>query len=585
MTTDDRNGSVMQGENWDLESEYAAPDSAGIEADLARLTALLDEIERLNPVLIPAIEIAGELTADSAQECITAARRIFTLSEAAAPLLRDPGVYANCLLSVDSGNDGAQALLGRLQAYRKRFVELAEPLSQLLDRAPDDVVEAWLGDEATAPARFSVEHSRKRRHELLSVAEETLASALAEDGIHAWGRLYNQLSGTLACEVTVAGERRTMGLAEASGLMLKPDDALRRERVAGHQRGLGGARRILRGRDQRHRRMAPRDVPETLAGGRSRRSLPRRPPAPQPHLAGDPGDAPRGRRGVRAPRPPGRPSEGPRLPQGAIRALGPAGAGSRGRSVGGERRSHRVRGGGGHSRRVLSVGRSGDGRVRDDDGREALDRGDRGRTQAPRRLLHRLRPIPHPARLHDVHGRRERRHHPCPRARPRVPLLGDARSPGLPAALRDVARGDREHLRGDGCPRTPLLQRAATPAEELPIVWEEATALVAFILNIPARFEFEKSFCEARAERPFRPAELDEMMSAAWEKWYGDCLSEPDPHFWASKLHFYISGPELLQLPRTSSDTSSAWGCARAVTGSATNSSRATRRFSATRGA
>ena len=89
------------------------------------------------------------------------------------------------------------------------------------------MVEAWLADAKTAPARFTVEHSRRRRHELLTVEEETLAAGLAEDGIHAWGRLYNQLSGTLACEVTIGGERRTMGLAEASGLMLKPDDALR----------------------------------------------------------------------------------------------------------------------------------------------------------------------------------------------------------------------------------------------------------------------------------------------------------------------------------------------------------------------
>ena len=77
---------------------------------------------------------------------------------------------------------------GRLQSYRKRFAELAEPLSQLLDRASEEVVEAWLADEATAPARFSVEHSRKRRHELLGIEEETLAAGLAEDGIHAWGR-------------------------------------------------------------------------------------------------------------------------------------------------------------------------------------------------------------------------------------------------------------------------------------------------------------------------------------------------------------------------------------------------------------
>ena len=38
-------------------------------------------------------------------------------------------------------------------------------------------------------------------------------------------------------------------------------------------------------------------------------------------------------------------------------------------------------------------------------------------------------------------------------------------------------------------------------------------------------------------------------MSDAWRKWYGDALSEPDPLFWASKLHFYISGLSFYNFP------------------------------------
>ncbi|MCY4451418.1 MAG: M3 family metallopeptidase, partial [Immundisolibacterales bacterium] len=102
---------------------------------------------------------------------------------------------------------------------------------------------------------------------------------------------------------------------------------------------------------------------------------------------------------------------------------------------------------------------------------------------------------------------------------------------------------------GETIVRDALVQRAAMPAEEFSVVWEEASALIAFILNIPARFDFERDFCEARAERPLRPVELNELMRAAWEKWYGDSLSEPDPLFWASKLHFYISGLSFYNFP------------------------------------
>ena len=39
------------------------------------------------------------------------------------------------------------------------------------------------------------------------------------------------------------------------------------------------------------------------------------------------------------------------------------------------------------------------------------------------------------------------------------------------------------------------------------------------------------------------------MMSEAWTSWYGDALAEPDPMFWASKLHFYISGLSFYNFP------------------------------------
>ena len=38
-------------------------------------------------------------------------------------------------------------------------------------------------------------------------------------------------------------------------------------------------------------------------------------------------------------------------------------------------------------------------------------------------------------------------------------------------------------------------------------------------------------------------------MSEAWQTWYGDALSEPDPMFWASKLHFYISELSFYNFP------------------------------------
>ena len=205
----------IQGPAWDLRSEYTSPDAKELNADLDRLNELCESIEALNPGL-------------ETEDRVRAAQQIYRLKDQASVLLQNPSAYANCLLSVDSRDTAAQNLQGRLQSYQKRLADACEPLNQFCDLASEDEITDYLADPEVAPAEFLVRHSRQRRHELLNLSEESLVNGLAQDGIHAWGRLYSQLSGTLECEVLVGNEQQQMGIAQASGLMQKPDDALRK---------------------------------------------------------------------------------------------------------------------------------------------------------------------------------------------------------------------------------------------------------------------------------------------------------------------------------------------------------------------
>lgn len=94
-----------------------------------------------------------------------------------------------------------------------------------------------------------------------------------------------------------------------------------------------------------------------------------------------------------------------------------------------------------------------------------------------------------------------------------------------------------------------LLKRCKTHEDKLKIHWQNAESAAAMLLNIPARFEFEKNLVEARKERPQTPHEMKLMMSGAWEKWYGDSLQEYDSMFWSSKLHFSISSLGFYNYP------------------------------------
>lgn len=71
-----------------------------------------------------------------------------------------------------------------------------------------------------------------------------------------------------------------------------------------------------------------------------------------------------------------------------------------------------------------------------------------------------------------------------------------------------------------------------------------------FLLNIPARFDFESALFEARLSgRSLTPSDLSTMMSKSWENRYGDALEEMDSMFWASKLHFHLTGAEFYNFP------------------------------------
>ena len=98
------------GPAWDLSTEYAAPDDPAIDADLAELDRLLAEAERLSEPLAGAVDAAFVLDREARSACVAAAQEVYLTGEEASRLLRDPDVYAECRLSVNSRDGAALAL-------------------------------------------------------------------------------------------------------------------------------------------------------------------------------------------------------------------------------------------------------------------------------------------------------------------------------------------------------------------------------------------------------------------------------------------------------------------------------------------
>ncbi|WP_025849921.1 M3 family oligoendopeptidase [Paenibacillus ehimensis] len=92
---------------------------------------------------------------------------------------------------------------------------------------------------------------------------------------------------------------------------------------------------------------------------------------------------------------------------------------------------------------------------------------------------------------------------------------------------------------------------AATDEERLTLLEDKIQRSVAFYMNIHARFLFETDFYEARRHGLVSIERLNELMEAAQKKAYRNTLAEYHPHFWASKMHFYLTDVPFYNFPYT----------------------------------
>ena len=130
-------------------------------------------------------------------------------------------------------------------------------------------------------------------------------------------------------------------------------------------------------------------------------------------------------------------------------------------------------------------------------------------------------------------------------------LMRDARpyARGYPMTLAETASTFGEQVLMNGL----LDDHSVSDAQKALMLDVEIGHGAVYLLDIPVRYEFEKSFYEERKSGELSVGRLKELMVATQRQVVGDLL-EPggeDPYLWASKLHFYITGITFYNFPYT----------------------------------
>ena len=120
---------------------------------------------------------------------------------------------------------------------------------------------------------------------------------------------------------------------------------------------------------------------------------------------------------------------------------------------------------------------------------------------------------------------------------------------GYPMTLAETASTFGENVLMNGILHDP----SKTDREKATILDIEIGHGAVYLLDIPVRYEFEKTFYQQRAEGPLSVTQLKELMVRTQRRILGDALEAggEDPYFWASKLHFYITGITFYNFPYT----------------------------------
>ncbi|BAS26690.1 oligoendopeptidase [Limnochorda pilosa] len=145
----------------------------------------------------------------------------------AASRLRQAFAFVSCLTAQDVHDEPARLLRGRLTQMDATYDRLLIALDGAILALPEADWTALLEDERLQPVRFTLSERRRLAAQQLPPEQETLATALAVDGYHAWGSLYDTVVGRIRIPVEEEGETKELSVGQVANRLQSPDRGVR----------------------------------------------------------------------------------------------------------------------------------------------------------------------------------------------------------------------------------------------------------------------------------------------------------------------------------------------------------------------
>lgn len=156
-------------------------------------------------------------------------REILTTLQELIASLEESGSFIECLASQNMKDEQAKILRGRLSQTGAAFNSAMTRMDRLFLEMPDAEWDSLLKAPEIHPIAFSLDERRRRAAEKLSPEMESLAGDLSVDGYDAWGELYNTLVGRMTVPIEEDGVTRELSVGQASNKLSSSNRELRRK--------------------------------------------------------------------------------------------------------------------------------------------------------------------------------------------------------------------------------------------------------------------------------------------------------------------------------------------------------------------
>ncbi len=526
---------------WNNETEYKSIASPEYKNDFLVVSQNIKLIHELSSTLKELIPKAENLTVSETP--LKQLREISNIYWQGHTLIYNLNTFISCLLSNDGENAEARQEQSKAKNLSSQFTQATQAFFLMMMRLPENIINEYLAG-ANNHEKFFFEDKRKLRDTLLSLDEENLITALSTDGISAWGTLYTNITSSVRVNTLLEnGETQSIGLATAAGL-LKSSDAKVRENawkntnnawtlqeescssvinaLAGwrleiykkrshtralnfidaplHQNRIDSATlTTMMSAIERHKEVAQRALKLQARALKKETLAPWDLFAPSPFVQAEKNKMPF--------------ADALKLIKKAFSRVNP----EMGHFVDMMAENQWIEATQAQSKRTgaycTEFAKSRTPRVY-----MSYD----GSSSSVGTLAHELGHAFHAWVMRDM-----------PYSQSSYPMT-----------LAETASIFAECVLAD-----ELASSATSANDSLSAGFENAGDAGAFLLNIPARFMFESNVYQKRVSGTLSPKDFKTLMTDAWTSWYGNSLSEMDPMFWCSKLHFHISGLSFYNFP------------------------------------